>query len=134
MSWPDIPYVYPPWDSLGFLYLDGYFLSHFREVFNYNLIKYFLMSFPFVFLVWDPYNLNVVMLNIIPELSETVLFILLSLMCSASVISTILSSSSLICTSALVTLLLFPFNVFLICYCVDGLFFNSSRSFVKLNP
>ena len=97
-------------------------------------IKYFLMSFPFVFLVWDPYNLNVVMLNIIPELSETVLFILLSLMCSASVISTILSSSSLICTSALVTLLLFPFNVFLICYCVDGLFFNSSRSFVKLNP
>ena len=53
---------------------------------------------------------------------------------TASVISTILSSSSLICTSALVTLLLFPFNVFLICYCVDGLFFNSYRSFVKLNP
>ena len=46
------------------------------------------------------------------------LFIVFSLFCSASVISTILSSSSLIC-SASVTLLLFPSSVFftrLLCY------------------
>ena len=131
MSWPVSPYVYPPRDSLGFLYLRRYFLSHFREVFDHKLIKYFLMPFLFVFLFWGPYNLSVVMLNVIPELSETVLFILLSLMCSASVISTVLSSNSLICTSALVTLLLAPFSIFLICYCVDGLFFDSYRSLLS---
>ena len=37
--------VYPSWDSLGFLYLGGYFLSHVREVFYYNLLNYFLMLF-----------------------------------------------------------------------------------------
>jgi len=37
--------VYPVWDSLGFLDLGGYFLSHVREVFYYNLLNYFLMLF-----------------------------------------------------------------------------------------
>jgi len=45
--------VYPVWDSLGFLDLGGYFLPHFREVFNYYLLKYFLMAFLFVFFFWD---------------------------------------------------------------------------------
>ena len=35
----------PVWDSLGFLNLGGYFLSHFREVFDYYLLKHFLMHF-----------------------------------------------------------------------------------------
>ena len=33
------PWVYPAWDSLCFLDLGGYFLSHVREVFYYNLIR-----------------------------------------------------------------------------------------------
>ena len=33
------------WDSRDFLDLGGYFLPHFREVFNYYLLKYFLMVF-----------------------------------------------------------------------------------------
>ena len=33
------------WDSLCFLELINYFLSHIREVFDYNLFKYFLWSF-----------------------------------------------------------------------------------------
>ena len=39
---------FPVCGSLGFLDLGGYFLPHFREVFNYYLLKYFLMAFPFV--------------------------------------------------------------------------------------
>jgi len=36
---------------LGLVHWDlgDYFLPHFREVFNYYLLKYFLMVFPFVF-------------------------------------------------------------------------------------
>ena len=76
------PWIYPVWDSLHFLDLIDYFLSHIREVFNYNLFKYFLSPFLFLFfssflslflfLFWDPYNLNVGAFNIVPEFSETV--------------------------------------------------------------
>ena len=45
MSWGVSPWVYPVWDSLGFLALGDYFLPHFREVFNYYLLNYFLMVF-----------------------------------------------------------------------------------------
>ena len=45
MSWGVLPWVYPVWDSLGFLDLGDYFLPHFREVFNYYLLKYFLIVF-----------------------------------------------------------------------------------------
>ena len=38
-----------------FLYMGGYFLSHVNEVFDYNLFKYFLRSFLFLFFFWDPY-------------------------------------------------------------------------------
>ena len=58
MSWSVSPWVYPVCSSLGFLDLGGYFLSYFREFFNYNLLKYFLIPFPFVFF-WDPCNSNV---------------------------------------------------------------------------
>ena len=68
-----LPWVYPVWDSLGFLDLGDYFLPHFREVFNYYLLKYFLMVFLFVFFFWDPYDSNVVAFNIVLEVSEIVL-------------------------------------------------------------
>ena len=37
-----LPWVYPVWDSLGFLDMCDYFLLHFREVFSYYLLEYFL--------------------------------------------------------------------------------------------
>ena len=79
--------------TLGFLDLGDYFLPHFREVFNYYLLKYFLMAFLFVFFFWDSYDSNVGVLNIVPEVSEVVL---ISFFLSASFISTILSSTSLV--------------------------------------
>ena len=68
-----LPWIYPVWDSLGFLDLGGYFLPHFREVFNYYLLKYFLMAFLFVLFFWDSYYSNVGAFNIVPEVSEVVL-------------------------------------------------------------
>ena len=118
MSWGVLLWVYPVWDSLGFLDLDGYFLPHFREVFNYYLLKYFLMPFPFVFF-WDNYDLNLGTFNIVPEVSEVVLISFNSFFfffLYASFISTILSSISLILSSASVILLLDPWRVFLISF------------------
>ena len=66
-------WVYPAWDSLGFLDLGDYFLPYFREVFNYYLLKYFLMVFLFVFFFSNSYNLNVGAFNIVLEVSEIVL-------------------------------------------------------------
>ena len=63
------PWVFTVWDSLRFLDLGGYFLSHVREVFDYNLFKYFLGSFLSLFSFWDPYNVNVVEFNVVPEVS-----------------------------------------------------------------
>ena len=59
---------------------------------------------------WDPYNSYVSVLNVVPEVSETVFiyFYFFSLFCSASVLSTILSSRSLIHFSASNSLLLVP--------------------------
>ena len=59
--------------TLRFLDLIDYFLSHIREVFNYNFFKYFLSPFLFLFFFWNPYNSNVVAFNVVPEVSETVL-------------------------------------------------------------
>ena len=73
MSWGVSPWVYPVWDSLGFLDLGDYFLPPFREAFNYYLLKYFFMAFLFVFFFWDSYNSNVRVFNIVPEVSEVVL-------------------------------------------------------------
>ena len=119
VSWDVSPWVYPVWDSLGFLDLGGYFLSHFREVFNYYL-KFFLMTFLFVFFFWDSYNSNVGAFNIVPEVSEVVLISFNSFLFFplCSFISTILSSTSLI-LSASVILLLVPSRVFFyLIYCI----------------
>ena len=100
MSCGVLPWVYPVWDSLGFLDLGDYFLPHFREVFNYYLLKYFLMVFLFVFFFWDSYDSNVGAFNTVPEISEVVLISFNSFFLSASFISTILSSTLLILSSA----------------------------------
>ena len=68
-----MPWVYPLWDSLGFLDLGDYFLPRFREIFNCYLLKYFLMAFLFVFFFWDAYDSNVGAFDIVPEVSEVVL-------------------------------------------------------------
>ena len=68
-----LPWVYPVWDTLGFLDLGDYFLPHFRGFFNSYLLKCFLMVFLFVFFFWDSYDSNVVVFNIVLEVSEIVL-------------------------------------------------------------
>jgi len=73
MSLGVLPWVCLIWDSMGFLDLGGYFLPHFREVFNYYLLKYFLMAFLFVFFFWDAYDSNVGAFHIVPEVPEVVL-------------------------------------------------------------
>ena len=54
---------------LRFLDLGGYFLSHVREIFDYNLFKYFLRSFLSLFSFWDPYKSNDGVFNVAPEVS-----------------------------------------------------------------
>ena len=136
MSWGVLPWLSPVWDSLGFFVLGGYLLPHFREVFNYYLLKYFLMAFIFVFF-WESYDLNVVAFNIVPEVSEVVLISFNSFFLYVSIISTILSSISLILSSASVILLLVLSRVLLISvimlFIIDWLFFISYRSLLNFS-
>ena len=115
MSWGLLPWVYPVWDSLGFLDLDGYFLPHFREVFNYYLLRYILIPFLFVFFFWVIYDSNVWVFNIAPEVSEVVFISFNSfLFFPLCFIYFHHSSTSLILSSASVTLLLITSRVLLI--------------------
>ena len=92
------------------------FLSYVKEVLNYNLFKYFLRLFFFLF-CWDPYNSNVGTFNII--LSQrtlrlsSVLFIFSFMLLLGSYFHHFIFSS-LICFSASVILLLIPSSIFLI--------------------
>ena len=47
-------------------------LPHFREVFKYYLLEYFLMVFLFFFSFWDSYDSNIEAFHIVPEVSEVV--------------------------------------------------------------
>ena len=98
MPWGVLLWVYPVWDCLHFLDSGGQFPPHFREVFNYYLLKYFLMPFIFIFFFWVTYNLNYRAFNIVPEVSEVVLisFNYFFSFLSASFISTLLSPTSLL--------------------------------------
>ena len=118
MSWGVLPWIYPVWDSLDFLDLGDYFLPHFREVFNYYLLKYFLMDFLFVFFFWNSYDSNVGYLTLSWRSLRLSSFLLIhfSLFLSDSFISTILSSTSLILSSASVILLFVASRVFLISF------------------
>ena len=53
--------------------LDWLFPFLFGEIFNYNLFKNFLIAFLFLFFFWGPYNSNVGVLDMVPEVSEAVL-------------------------------------------------------------
>ena len=77
-------------------------------VFNSYLLKYFLMSFLFVFFFWDSYDLRSL------RLSSFLLILFSSLL--HLFISTILSSTSLILSFASVILLLIPSRVFLVSF------------------
>ena len=59
--------------TLCFLDLSDYFLPHFMEIFNYYLLKYFLVAILFVYFFWDSYDSNVGVFNIVPEVSEVAL-------------------------------------------------------------
>ena len=124
MSWCVSPWIYPLWNSLQFLDLINYFLSHIREVFNYNCFKYFLSPFLFLFFSGTPIILMFVRLMLSPRslrLSSSLL-ILFSIFCSEAFISTILPSRLLIRSSASVILLLIPSREFLISVIVLSLF------------
>ena len=101
-------------DSLRFLDLGDYFLSHVREVFHYNLFKYF--SDPFFFFSSSGTPIIRMLVHLILSQRSLrlslILFILFSLFSSAVVISTILPSRSLTRSSASVILLLIPSRVF----------------------
>ena len=77
------------------------------------------------------------MLDVVPEVSLTVLISFYSFFCSSSVISITLSSSLLIQSSASVILLLIPSREFLISFIVlfiiVCLFFSSSRSLLNVS-
>ena len=122
MPWGVSSWVYPIWNSLCFLDLGDYFLPHFREVFNYYLLKYVLMVFLFVFFFWDSYDSNVGTFNTVLEVSEIVLISFNSFFfcfLSDSFISTILSSVLLILSSASVILLFVASRVFFyVIYCI----------------
>ena len=104
--------------TLSFLELINFFISHIKEVFNYNLFKYFLSPFLFLLIFWDPHNSNVAAFNIVPVVSQTILNSFHSFFWSAVFISTILSSRLLTCSSASVILLLILPREFLISFIV----------------
>ena len=113
-----LPWVYPVWDSLGFLDLGDYFRPHFRNVFNYYLCKYFVMAL----LSSSSGTLMIRMLGPLTlswrslRLSSFLLF-RFSFFLSDSFISTILSSTSLILSSA-ADILFVASRVFLISFIV----------------
>ena len=114
-------------DSLHLLDLIDYFLFHVGKIFNYNLLINVLITF-FSSPSGTPIIRMLVHL-ILSQMSQrlsSVLFILFTLFCSSKVISTILSSSSLIHSSASDILLVIPSRVFLISVIVlfVCLFFN----------
>ena len=113
MSWRVFAWVYPVWDSLCLLHLTISFsmLGKFSTIIS---SKFF--SYPFFFS--SSSGTPIIQMLVHFTLCQrslrlsSVLFILLTLFCSAEVISTILSSSSLICSSASDILLLILSRLF----------------------
>ena len=109
MSQCVLPWVYPAWDSLWFLDLVDYFLSHVWEFFRSYLFKYFLKSF---LSLSSPSGTPIMQMLVHLVLSQrslrlsSFLFILFSIFCSVPVISTILSSRSFIHSASVILLLI----------------------------
>lgn len=62
------------WDSLCFLYMGVYFLHQIRKIFSHYLFKYFFCSFLSLFF-WDPYNVNINVLDFIPSFLRLSFFV-----------------------------------------------------------
>ena len=96
VSWVVFPWVSFAWDSLCFLDLVDYFLSHVREVFNYYLSPN-IFSGPFSFPSGTSMQIFVhFMLSHRSVLLASFLFILFSVFCFAALIFTILCSRSFV--------------------------------------
>ena len=127
------PWVYHRWNSLHFLDMGEYFLSHVRELFYYNLFK----------CIWTfsssetPCNSNAGLYNVL-DVSETVLITFHSLFCSIEVIFTILYSSSLIHSSVSVMLMLISSSIFffsvIVLFITDNLFFATAAKSLQSCP
>ena len=122
-DWHISLWVYFLWISVC-LDLGGYFLSHVRGFFDYNLNKYFLIPFLFPFFFWNLYNLDVGALNVVPRASEAVFipfhpffFILLCF--------NYFHPSSHICFSASVIMLLVSSSISFVSFCCLLLIFCS---------
>ena len=126
VSWCVPPGVNPVWNSLHFLGLGDSFLSYVREVFLAIISS---NIFSGLFSLSSPSGIPIMQILVHLVLSQrpfklsSLLFILFfSLFYSAAEISTILSSTSLIHSSASFILLLIPSSVFFISVII---FFNS---------
>ena len=77
------------YETLHFLDLNDCFLSHFREVFGYNLFKCFLRPSPCLSLFWDPIMWMLVCLVLSQRSLRhfSFLFILFTLFCPVAAIS-----------------------------------------------
>ena len=134
---------FPAWDSvlprLGSLFPFPCFPT--LGMFS-TIISSGIFSGTFCLLLWDPYNVNAGVFNVVPEVSQALFFfflILFSIFCSAAMISTVLSSRSFICSSASVTQLLTPSSVSFISVCslaLSGLceMFLASSSLFSWDP
>ena len=105
------------------------FSSYVRIVFCYNMLKYFLRPFLFLFSFCDIYNVNVHLFNVEPDIFLEIFFILFqcffffSVFFSVTVFSTTLFSNSLIPFSASIIVIhffwcIFHFNYFIIHLCL----------------
>ena len=130
MSWHVSPWVYPVWDSvpLGLLTIFFSKLGEFSTIISSKVFSY-----PFFFYSSSGAPIIQMLVNLILSQSlrvSSVLFILFTVFCSSEVIFIILSSRSLIHSSASDILLLIPSRVLLISVIVlfvsVSLFFKSS--------
>ena len=114
------------WLTISFSLLGQFLTIISSKIFSY---PFFYSSSSGTPIIWMLVHL---ILSLRPLRLSSVLFILFTLVCSSEVISIILSSNSLICSSASYILLLLPSRVFLISVIVlfvsVCLFFNYSRS------
>ena len=110
-------------DSLQFLDLYVYFLHQVREVFSHYFFKY---SF------WHSYDVNVVVLDDVPEVPETIFIFknLLYFCCCDWGFSATLFSKLLILSSDSSNLMLIPYSI---CFISEWFFFMVSTSLYKFS-
>ena len=127
-------FVFIVYEILSFLNLGSYLLSHVWELFNYKLKFFFSYSFFFFFSSSRTSIIQMLVWLMLSQRFMRLFSFLFSLFCSISVITTILSSSSLICSISVIFLV--PLSAFLISVIVfliaEYLFFISSRYLLSI--